>query len=197
MLRFRSAPLVLLFGTLALSGPLQAGRATAPPPANAEEAQALASGEDEPKLPADRLETRRGTLAIEADPDDEFAFWATLDGERLVKLEGDRATIVAHLGQGARDVALLETGSGGIACPYQYRFLDLRPHRVPVLSEEFGSCAAWEDAAFEGTRVVIRMPAYVPHPDLLTAAEVTRLEHTTLFYTWDKGAVRERSAIHK
>jgi hypothetical protein len=176
---------VLLLLPVALARPV-----TTPPESEARE-------EEEANLPADRFETKRGTVAIETDPGEDFTFWATLDGERLVKLEGDRVTIAGRLGQEARDVFLLEVASGGIACPMKYRLVDLRSRQKPVVSEELGSCAEWEDFAFEGSKVVIRMPAYVPHPDLLTEKEVRRLEKTTYLYSWASGKVGERTVVGK
>lgn len=190
MPRIRSSFLFLAVVSLAFvpSISLAAPPAAKPDPAGVEKPS---------NLPSDRLETQYGTVTIQADPKEESTSWLAVKGEKLVQLEGDKLQIVAHLHQRGRDILLVEIGSGGIACPMMYRFLELGPKKKPVVSEEFGSCGEQEKAAFDDGKVVVQIPDYVPHPDLLTEAEVERSERTTLYYTWENGAVQEKAVVRK
>ena len=74
-------------------------------------------------------------------------------------------------GDDDRDYVIVRRASGGIACPYQFRVIEVGAKGFVRVSDEFGSCLDPKRTALYGNALVLDMPDYIPHPELLSAAE--------------------------
>jgi hypothetical protein len=147
----------------------------------------------------DRLATRQGPVVIEKAGDDDPPRWRiSLNGKTLVETEWDRLGLWESFeGDDDRDHVIVRRASGGIACPYQFRVIEARPGGRVRVSEEFGSCVDPTRTRLYGNALVLEMPRYIPHPELLSASEVRRGRQTTEIYTVRDGKVTMRQEIRR
>jgi hypothetical protein len=147
----------------------------------------------------DRLATRQGPVVLEKAGDDDPPRWRiSLNGKTLVETEWDRLGLWESFeGDDDRDHVIVRRASGGIACPYQFRVIEARPGGRVRVSEEFGSCVDPTRTRLYGNALVLEMPRYIPHPELLSASEVRRGRQTTEIYTVRDGKVTMRQEIRR
>jgi hypothetical protein len=150
----------------------------------------------------DTLKTRHGLLyVLKREAPDVGGVWELkLKGRVLVRSEGIELALwkcplppcprALFAGDDGREYAIVEKVSGGIACPFKFLVLELQGGDKTRVSEEFGSCLEPSGTRLVGDALVLEMPAYIPHPDLLTPREVRRRERTTEVYTYRNGDVR-------
>jgi hypothetical protein len=146
---------------------------------------------------AERMVTRHGPVILEKTDDVNPPRWRVrLDDRVVVETEYDTLDLVERFaGADGRDYVLVRRDSGGIACPYQFRVVELGPRGALHLSEEFGSCLEPTKMSFSGGALVLEMPAYIPHRDLLSPREIRQRERTTEIYTVRDGTVTHRDRI--
>jgi hypothetical protein len=147
----------------------------------------------------DRLATRQGPVVLEKAGDADPPRWRiSLNGKTLVETEWDRLGLWESFeGDDDRDHVIVRRASGGIACPYQFRVIEARPGGRVRVSEEFGSCVDPTRTRLYGNALVLEMPRYIPHPELLSASEVRRGRQTTEIYTVRDGKVTMRQEIRR
>lgn len=173
------------FGVLLMSVTLATvGRAQAQQPAWEEE---------------DRLATRYGAVVLDKMEDaNPRRFRVTLNGKTLADTEFDELELWESFeGDDDQDYVIFKRDSGGIACPYQFRVAQVGPKGLVILTDEFGSCLDPKRTRLYGNALVLDMPAYVPHPDLLSAREVRQRQQTTDIYTVRNGKVTKRDEVRK
>src|SRR5262249_50984041 len=105
------------------------------------------------------METRYGTVEVES-AEDGLTHSISVDGSAVFQYEGHAVSLEAYLSSKTRDWVLAELQSGGIACPFQYRLIELRKGHAPVVSEEFGSCGSWDTSDVRGEAVIVRILGY-------------------------------------
>lgn len=142
------------------------------------------------------METRYGTVEVES-AEDGLTHSISVDGSAVFQYEGHAVSLEAYLSSKTRDWVLAELQSGGIACPFQYRLIELRKGHAPVVSEEFGSCGSWDTSDVRGEAVIVRILGYAPHPELLTPEDLRRIEHTVEIFTWSKGKFEKSEAARR
>jgi hypothetical protein len=142
------------------------------------------------------VETRYGTVEMES-AEDGLTHSISVSGSVVFQYEGLALSLEAYLSSKTRDWVLAELQSGGIACPFQYRLIELRKGRTPVLSEEFGSCGVWDTADVRGDAVIVKILGYAPHPELLTPEDLRRIEHTMEVFTWSRGKLERSEAMRR
>ena len=147
----------------------------------------------------DQLATRYGAVVLEKAADDNPPRWrVTFGGRTLAETEHDElGPWELFEGDDGHDYVIFRRSSGGIACPYQFRVVEASPNGQVILSDEFGSCLDPKRTRLYGNSLVLDMDMHVPHPDLLTPAEVRRNRQTTEIYTVRAGKVTMRSEIRK
>ena len=147
----------------------------------------------------DRLVTHYGPVVLEkATEEDPPRFRVTLNGRTLAETEDDALGLWELFeGDDGRDYVIFRRASGGIACPYQFRVVEVGPKGLVRLSEEFGSCLDPKRTRLYGDALVLDMSAYIPHPDLLTPQEVRQRQQLTEIYTVRDGKVTRRTEIRK
>jgi hypothetical protein len=142
------------------------------------------------------VEARYGKVEVESS-EDGLTHSVSVNGSTVFQYEGHAVSLETYLSGRNRDWVLAELQSGGIACPFQYRLIELRKGHAPVVSEEFGSCGSWDTADVRGEAVIVRVLGYAPHPELLTEEDLQRVEHTMEIFTWSKGKLERSQAPRK
>jgi hypothetical protein len=147
----------------------------------------------------DRLATRQGPVILEKEDEPTPSRWRiTLNGKTLVETELETLGLWESFeGDDDRDHVIIRRASGGIACPYQFRVIEVRPGGRVRVSEEFGSCLDPKRTRLYGRALVLDMPSHIPHPELLSASEIRRRRQTTEIYTVRDGKVTRRDEIRR
>jgi hypothetical protein len=161
---------------------------------------AVAAGPEEGSWEIERRETRNGTLVVErgVDADEVPRDRLRLDGETVLEAEYDRLGIEGVFeGATRRDHVVVRRSTGGIACPYLYAVLELEPPGKRTLSPEFGTCREASSIRLVGAALLFTMPAHMPHPELLTAAERRRTGRTIERFTVRAGVVEESEPVRR
>lgn len=130
-----------------------------------------------------------GEFRVELD-EQKNVYALVLNGKHLVENAFAPIYLSPLLEGRGQDFVLVYKSSGGIACPGM--FIALRVKSPLVLSEEFGTCSDSYRARVEGDRLVVTMPSYVPHPELLEKGELARVRRTEVVYTYVDGLLSER-----
>jgi hypothetical protein len=146
-----------------------------------------------------RVATRYGVVAVDTVlASDSTPLWRLRFQDCvLVELEYDRLDIEEIVPVGEHDDVLVRRSTGGIACPFQFLVLEVAPGGRTRLSPEFGSCLEPARVWRDGEALVLEMPAYIPHPELLTRQERRRRRRTTEIYRVQAGVVTESASIER
>jgi len=118
-----------------------------------------------------------------------------LKGKAIYEVGGESPEIRQVLQGADRDYVILVLYSGGIACPAQVVIAEVGKSGLLTTSREFGSCSDRMQVKKIKGGVVIEMPAYTPHPDLLSPEELKRRDRTTEVYTWSGGKLTRKTVI--
>jgi hypothetical protein len=147
----------------------------------------------------DRLDTRRGALVLEKGERDGTKRWRVrLKDKTLVEQELDELGLwELFKGDDGYDYVTVEHSTGGIACPYQFRVVEIGPKGETRVSEEFGSCLEPTKTLLYGNALVLEMPPYIPHPDLLSRQEIQRRQRTVEIFTVRRGQITTRSEVRR
>lgn len=147
----------------------------------------------------DRLGTRYGAVILTRAGEAPLASWdVTFNGKSLVSTEYDELGLWELFeGDDDRDYVIVRRASGGIACPYQFRVIEVGAKGFVRVSDEFGSCLDPKRTALYGNALVLDMPDYIPHPELLSAAEIRRRQQTTVIFTYRGGTVTRREDVRR
>jgi hypothetical protein len=141
------------------------------------------------------IQARYGKVEVESS-EDASTHSVRVNGSVVFEYEGRAVSLEAYLSGGKNDWVLAELQSGGIACPFQYRLIELGEGRAPVTTNEFGSCGSWDTADVQGGAVVVRILGYAPHPELLSRKDLRRIEHLTETFTWSQGKLERSETTH-
>src|SRR5262245_66333329 len=109
----------------------------------------------------DRLDTRAGPVILEKR-EDAPGWRVRLKDRTLVENEDDELGLwEVFEGDEGHDYVIVEHSTGGIACPYQFRVIDVESRGEPRVSEEFGSCLEPSKTRLYGSSLVLEMRAYI------------------------------------
>jgi len=142
---------------------------------------------------AESKSTRFGDLQIRSQPE---AFHHTLHfaGKQILEYGGDVLKFFEKYEVGSADAVIVVAESGGIGCPYETIIVEIDASKAPRASEKFG-CLEIETTKVVGNKLIVEIPAYVPHPELLTEAEVEIRERTTEVFTWSAGELKQDARV--
>jgi hypothetical protein len=147
---------------------------------------------------ADRVDTRYGPLVLHKIDTPTQTNWRISHNDRtLVETDYDALSLDRVVKGRDRDLVLVERATGGIACPYYYRVIEVISPTASIVSDEFGSCLQPRKARLYADALVIEMPAYTPHPELLTPQEIAERRVTTSVFTVRKGRITERQEVRR
>lgn len=132
------------------------------------------------------LSTRFGTGEILEDHET-YQHVVKFKEKVALSYEGEGLELGYQFQRDHSDILIFEGSTGGIACPYDYFILEIENNKDPVVSKRFGSCSEIADTRTEGQAIILEMPAYTPHPELLTPKEVRLRDKTTEVYRWEGG----------
>lgn len=161
---------------VAVSGAAVGARREAPPDAKWDEASEA------------EVTTRIGTFTAER-VDDTFEHRVLLNGKEVIRQEGGGIGLTPVIKGKSQDFMLAFVSTGGSAC--LGHFVAWRVKTPLVLSEQFGTCSDAFRARVDGDRLIVRVPVYIPHPDLLPADELRKRERTEMVYTYVNGVLSE------
>ena len=136
--------------------------------------------------------TRFGSIEIKDDEADSQKHHLLLNAKEIFQYEGQSIEIVEVLAGRGKDYLIVAANSGGIACPTQFVIVEVYKSGQHKVTEEFGSCSDLTKARLINDRVVIEMPSYSAHPDLLSKKELRRRERTKEVYTWSNGKLTKK-----
>jgi hypothetical protein len=147
----------------------------------------------------DRLVTRRGAMILEKIDTGAQTTWRVRFKDRtLVESDSDELGLWELFeGDAGYDYVIVKRSSGGIACPYMFRVVEVSPRGATGVSEEFGSCVDPSRTRLYGSALVLEMPAYTPHPELLTPREVRERQQTTEIFTVTHGRIAKRRELRR
>ena len=147
----------------------------------------------------DRLVTRRGAVILEKGERDSTKMWRVrLKDKTLVELEDDELGLYESFeGDDGHDYVTVQHSTGGIACPYQFRVVEISPKGVTGVSEEFGSCLQPAKTLLYGDALVLEMPAHIPHPELLSPQDLQKRRRTMEIFTVRHGRITTRSEVRR
>ena len=138
-----------------------------------------------------RSVSRFGVIEIKND-EDNLSHRLFLNGKEIFQYEGQSIEIVDVLNGRGLDYLIVGTYSGGIACPIQVVIIEVHKSGEHKVTEDFGSCNPPTKARVVNGRVIIDLPSYIPHPDLLSKKELRRRQRTKEVYTWYKGKLTRK-----
>jgi hypothetical protein len=115
------------------------------------------------------------------------------NGKAILQPERQSINVFSVLNGKGRDHVIVGIDSGGIACPTLVVIVELYRSGEHRISEEFGSCSDLIKAKLVGGRVIVEMPVYIPHPDLLSKRELKQRQGRKEVYTWYKGKLSKRT----
>lgn len=139
--------------------------------------------------PGKEATTRAGTLTIRKDGERGDALYLN---EGKIS-EGYSQEIVKVLNGRNADFVLVASYSGGIACPATAIIMELHGPKKYRISEEFGSCSDIMAARLEGDGVVVEMPAFTGHPELLDEEGRKSLYGVKEIFAWKNGKLTKSS----
>jgi hypothetical protein len=147
----------------------------------------------------DRIKNRRGPVILEKSEGGDPRQWRVrLKDRTLVETEGDELGLWEWFeGDDGYDYAIVQKSTGGIACPYQFRVVEIDPRGGARVSDEFGSCLQPSKTRLYGNALVLEMPPHVPHPDLLTPQENQQRGRAVEIYTVKRGKITNRTEIRR
>ena len=137
--------------------------------------------------------SRFGVIEIRND-EDNLSHRLFLNGKEIFQYEGQSIEIVDVLNGRGLDYLIVGTNSGGIACPTQVVVIEVHKSGDYIVTEDFGSCNPPTKARVVNGRVIIDLPMYIPHPDLLSKKELNRRQRTKEVYTWYRGKLTKKIA---
>jgi hypothetical protein len=94
---------------------------------------------------------------------------------------------------GDKDYVLFFQNSGGIACPGTFLLFEASAAGAKE-GPDFGTCGDLYQARVADGKLVVEMPGYIPHPDLLSKKELKERERTKVVYQWDGKKLSEKEA---
>ena len=148
---------------------------------------ALARAEAVPALSQRESASRFGTIEIARDEADDTRHRLYFNQKEIFQYEGLTMDILKVFHSTERDYVILATYSGSIACPAQVVIVELTASRGYTVSEEFGSCSDLIKAELVKDAVMVEMPRYAAHPELLPKRELRSIMKTKEVYTWSQG----------
>ena len=155
---------------------------------------AVAASADEKWVTADldEVTTSIGTFTTER-VGDTTEHRLLLNGQELDKFEGQGIALSPVLKGKAQSFLLAFYSTGGSACPGM--FVAWRLKTPVVFSEQFGTCNPAYRARVDGDRLIVTMPSYISHPDLLSKDDVRKRERTEVVYTYVNGVLSETEVL--
>jgi hypothetical protein len=94
---------------------------------------------------------------------------------------------------GDKDYVLFFQNSGGIACPGTFLLFEASAAGAKE-GPDFGTCGDLYQARVADGKLVVEMPGYIPHPELLSKKELKERERTKTVYQWDGKKLSEKEA---
>lgn len=133
----------------------------------------------------DSADSRFGKLRVAAKTND-YHHKLYFNGKEISEYEGPIRLFEVFNGQD-RDYVVGANDSGGIACPLAPFILEIYNREKSELFENFGDCRGEVTAKFVDGQVILEIPPYFPHPDLIPEKELKQAMKTMEVFTWQKG----------
>ena len=161
-----------------------------PEPATPVASPTSGAAEDDSDIPADmeqkdEAETRFGKMIVAAKEND-YHHKLYFNGKVISEYEGP-IRLYEVFGGDDRDYVVGADDSGGIACPLNPFIVEVYGKEKAEIFHEFGDCQGDATAKFVDGKVVLEIPPYFPHPDLIPEKELKKARKTMDVYTWQKG----------
>lgn len=134
------------------------------------------------------VETAIGTFTAEA-VEGSTDYHLLLDGKELLRNEGASVFMSPVIKGKTHDFMLAFVSTGGTACLGE--FVVWRVQKPVVLSKKFGTCSDVFKARTVGDRLIVTMPGYLAHPDLVTETQRKRAggAEAVATYTYENGVL--------
>jgi hypothetical protein len=133
----------------------------------------------------DSAESRFGKLRVAAKEGD-YHYKLYFNGKEISEYEGPIRLYEVFNGQD-RDYVVGANDSGGIACPLAPFILEISDREKSELFDDFGDCRGDVKASFVDDKVILEIPPYFPHPDLIPKKELKDRMKKMEVFTWSKG----------
>lgn len=133
----------------------------------------------------DSAESRFGKLRVAAKEND-YHHKLFFNGREISEYEGPIRLYEVFHGQD-RDYVVGANDSGGIACPLAPFILEIYDREKFEIFEQFGDCRGDFNPKFIDEKVILEIPPYFPHPDLVPEKELKQAMKKMELYTWQKG----------
>lgn len=161
-----------------------------PEPATPVASPAADAANDDSGLPSDmqqkdEVETRFGKMIVAAKEND-YHHKLYFNGKEISEYEGPIRLYEVFNGDD-RDYVVGANDSGGIACPLAPFIVEVYSREKTELFQEFDDCRGDFTPRFIDGKVVLEIPPYFPHPDLIPEKELKKALKTMDVYTWQKG----------
>ncbi|MBS1787449.1 MAG: hypothetical protein JST85_07005 [Acidobacteria bacterium] len=138
----------------------------------------------------DEAETRFGKMIVAAKEND-YHHKLYFNGKEISEYEGPIRLYEVFNGDD-RDYVVGANDSGGIACPLAPFIVEVYNREKTELFQEFDDCRGDFTPKFIDGKVVLEIPPYFPHPDLVPEKELKRAMKTMDVYTWQKGKLLKK-----
>jgi hypothetical protein len=116
-----------------------------------------------------------------------------LSGKDILQHEDAPMFISPRIAGNGKEFVLAFKATGGFSCGGEFVVVEIA--EPIVLSKPFGNCNDRYSARVEGNSLVITMPSYIPHPELLTKSEIAKRKKTFSIYTWANGKLTAQDRV--
>ncbi len=103
-----------------------------------------------------------------------------LNGKEILQHEDAPMFMSPRIAGNGKEFVLAFKATGGFSCGGEFVVVEVA--EPIVLSKPFGNCNDRYAARVEGNSLVITMPSYIPHPELLTKSEIAKRNKTFSVY---------------
>ncbi len=166
-----------------------------PEPATPRASSTPGATDDDSGIPSDmqqkdEAETRFGKMIVAAKEND-YHHKLYFNGKEISDFGGPIRLYEVFNGDD-RDYVVGANDSGGIACPLNPFIIEVYSREKTELFQEFDDCRGDFTPRFIDGKVVLEIPPYFPHPDLIPEKELKKAMKTMDVYTWQKGKLLKK-----
>ena len=161
--------------------------------APAEAAEAENDGVPEGMEVKDSAESRFGKLRV-ATKEDDYHHRLYFNGKEISEYEGP-IRLYEVFQADDRDYVVGANDSGGSACPLSPFIVEIYNREKSAMFEEFGDCHGDFNPKFVDGKVIIEIPPYFPHPDLIPKKELKEGMKKMEVFTWSKGKLIKQEIL--
>ncbi len=140
----------------------------------------------------DEAETRFGKLIVAAKEND-YHHKLYFNGKVISEYEGP-IRLYEVFKSDDRDYVVGADDTGGSACPLTPFIIEVHSREKTEIFQEFGTCHGDFNPKFVDGTVVLEIPPYFPHPDLIPEKELKKARKKMDVYIWKKGKLLKEEA---